>query len=187
MNFHADVKNVKIGSTARKMSYQIGKDIRDNRLGKTHRQQRDDILLSRIFLPENASPKLLDPQTFVDELEAVERRKDARTAREIIVSLPNEVSIAEITKIAADYANYFVEQGMCVAWAIHEGKNIDDPSRNNPHMHALLTTRPIDPNTGIFADNKNRDWNKRANVTIWREQLAALINEAYVQNNEKKK
>ena len=69
---------------------------------------------------------------------------------------------------------------MCAAVAIYEGKNID-PAKNNPHVHILLTTRSVGPNG--FNPKKNREWDRRANVTIWREQWAFAQNRAYERSN----
>ena len=68
---------------------------------------------------------------------------------------------------------------MCAAVAIYEGKNID-PAKNNPHVHILLTTRTVGPDG--FSPKKNREWDKRANVTLWREQWAKVQNKAYERN-----
>ena len=176
---HLEVKNVNIGATAAKVAYQRGERIQDERLGKVHDYTGKEVVFSEIIIPENALSKLLDSQVFVNELEKAERRKDARTLREITVSLPNELSISENIELAKKYiTENFVKLGMCTALAVHEGHNVD-PEKNNPHCHILLSTRPICPKTGGFAVKKNRDWNKRANVTLWRESLAAEINEAY--------
>ena len=50
----------------------------------------------------------------------------------------------------------FVSQGMCAIMAIHEGRN-DDPEKNNPHAHILLTDRSVDSNG--FCSKKDRSWN----------------------------
>lgn len=184
---HVEIKNVSIGSTAAKVAYQRGERIQDERLGKVHDYtQREDVIFAEIITPQNASPKLLDPQVFVNLVEQAERRKDSRTLREITISLPNELSIKENIGLAKKYVTEnFVNLGMCAALAVHEGHNVD-PEKNNPHIHVLLSTRPICSETGGFSAKKNRDWNQRSNVTLWRERLAMEINEAYKRNGVKK-
>jgi hypothetical protein len=76
--------------------------------------------------------------------------------------------------------------GMCAVVAIHEGRNENNPAFNNPHMHVLLTTRPINSEGNGFDQKKERNWNKRSYVTLWREQLATMINNAYERNGLKK-
>lgn len=185
---HVEIKNVNIGSTAAKLAYQRGERLQDERLGKVHDYtQKEDVVFAEIIIPENASSRLLDPQVFLNEVEKAEHRKDARTLREITISLPNELSISENIELAKKYiTKNFVNLGMCAAVAVHEGHNVD-PEKNNPHCHILLTTRPICIETGGFVAKKNRDWNQRSNITQWRERLAIEINKAYERNDVKKK
>jgi hypothetical protein len=182
-NYHNEVSVVSRGdnkSAAGKLGYHRGEKIRDNFLGKTYNYTcRRDVLHKEIILPKNAPREYSNPQIFINAVDKAEKRKDSQTLRAIIASLPNELSIEENIKLARKYViENFVSAGMCASLAIHEGKN-RNPAKNNPHMHILLTLRPINGSVG-FSAKKNRDWNSRANVARWRESLAALINEAYV-------
>lgn len=57
--------------------------------------------------------------------------------------------------------------------AIHEGRS-EDPTKNNPHAHVLLTDRPVGPDG--FCSKKNRDWNSTAQLRLWRKQWADIQN-----------
>jgi len=158
-------------SPAAKLSYQRGEKLRDNYFGRIHDYtHRRDVLWAEIILPLNAPTEYLDPQRFADEVDAAEKRWDARTLREIIASLPNELTVKENIELIKDYIREnFIEHGMGVCVAIHEGKN-KNPEKNNPHAHILLTIREVGPDG--FSRKKSRDWDRRANVKAWREQWA---------------
>jgi ATP-dependent exoDNAse (exonuclease V) alpha subunit len=189
-SIHFEVKKqfVYIGVTAYSISYIFGIIVRDNRLGKNHNEKRDDVLYSKILLPVNAPPEYADPQTFVDELEKAEYRRgaiknirsDARILRKIIVGLPNELAQEELIALAERYVmENYVNIGMCTALAVHKGDNVTDPAKSNPHMHILTATRPVEPDGSGFSIYKERAWNARSNVSLWREQFAAMANTEY--------
>lgn len=62
----------------------------------------------------------------------------------------------------------FVEQGLGVVTAIHEGKTGHDLSKYNPHAHILVTTRTIGQDG--FSSKKDREHDKRKYIDVWREQ-----------------
>lgn len=70
--------------------------------------------------------------------------------------------------------------GICADIAIHDIINVNDPARNNPHVHILLTDRPVSKEG--FSLKKNRewnDWNGNKLIKSWREQWAIAQNRAY--------
>ena len=135
-----------------------------------------------IFLPETAPPEFQDPQYLCDEIERAEVRKDARTAREFIGSLPNELPPGEWARIVRDFIRRnFLDHGLCAIAAIHRGLNRDDPSKNNPHVHIIVPTRPVGPDG--FCEKKDREHDKRKYIEIWREQWVTVQNRAYERNH----
>ena len=147
-HFEVGITSRKRGrSAAAALSYQSGKRIRDNYYGKTHNYAyRSDVLYSEILLPPNAPHEYNDYQTFIDAVDYAEKRLDSRTLRWIIGSLPNELEPKVLIEIVREYVtNNFTARGICAAVAIHAGRN-DNPKKNNPHAHILLTTREVGPN-----------------------------------------
>ena len=136
-----------------------------------------DLFHAEIFLPSTAPSIFLDRQTLWSEVDRVEKRYDARTGRAVIAALPNELTVEEQIKLVHEFVvEAFVNLGMCADVAIHSGRREDkahkedEPTKilpNNPHVHILLTDRPIDRDG--FCAKKNRDWNKKAYVRQWRE------------------
>lgn len=123
-------------------------------------------------------PEFHDLQVLCDKVEAAECRYDARTARGFICSLPNELLRSELIQIVKEFVCVnFVEQGLGVVTAIHEGKTGHDLSKYNPHAHILVTTRTIGPDG--FSSKKDREHDKREYIDVRREQWAAVQNMAY--------
>ena len=155
--FHLDVKNVSRSqgrSAVGAAAYRAGERIVDERLGLTFDySNKKGVTFSEIMAPDNAPEWVKDRTQLWNAVEAVEKRKDARVAKEVLVALPNELSQEERVDLIKSYCQtQFVDKGMIADINIHE----DNPE--NPHAHILLTTREITP-TGFGL--KNRDWNKR--------------------------
>lgn len=183
-NYHLEVKSISRGkghSVTGRVSYISGRPLYDSYKDKQYSNHRKDVVRQMIFLPDAAPPEFQDPQHLCDEIERAEVRKDARTAREFIGSLPNELSPGEWVRIVRDFIRRnFVDHGLCAIAAIHRGFNRDDPSKNNPHVHIIVPTRTVGPDG--FSKLKDREHDKRAYINIWREQWAAEQNRAYERN-----
>lgn len=182
-NYHLEVQAIsrrKGRSVTRLASYITGRKLRDNYNGKTYYHRRDDILYGRIFQPANVPPEFYDLQHLCDAIEGAEKRKDSRTAREFKGSLPNELSLLQLVHIVFNFASdNFLSYGLCAIAAIHEGKNVDDPTRNNPHVHIIVPTRTVGPDG--FNKMKDREHDKYEYIGFWREQWAFVQNRAYEQ------
>lgn len=162
-------------------NYISGQKLHDSYNNKTYYNRRQDVLYLRIFLPGNAPPDFNNLQHLCDKIEGAEHRYDARTAREFKCSLPNELPIYELVRIVNEFINRcFVSYGLCAIAAIHEGRNKQDPLKNNPHVHIIVPTRTVGANG--FNQKKDREHDKRKYINIWREQWALVQNRAYARN-----
>lgn len=162
-------------------SYICGRTLRDRYYDRMHYNHRKDVVWQKIFLPDIAPPKFRDLQRLCNEIEDAEIRRDARTARQFIASLPNELPPGELVRIVHEFIEHnFVSYGLCAVAAIHRGRNRDDPSRNNPHVHIIVPTRTVGEDG--FSKRKDREHDKRGYITIWREQWAEVQNRAYERN-----
>ena len=98
------------------------------------------LVAQQIFLPPNAPTEWKNRETLWNAVEATEKTKDSRLAREFVVALPVELGKTEWMWLLTDYIQtQFVAQGMCADMAIH------DTDGHNPHAHILLTVRPLNP------------------------------------------
>lgn len=111
-----------------------------------------------IFAPE-LSPKWVNYRSKLwNQVERIEKRKDAQLAREINIALPNELFKDEQKELVREYIkDNFVIKGMIADVAFHYNEN-------NPHIHIMLTMRDITLN-GF--QKKNRSWNDKKNMEIW--------------------
>ena len=96
-------------------------------------------IYSEIFLPSNAPTEWQDRSELWNAVEAAEKSKDSRLARELIVALPIELQLDEWKSILKKFiTENCVDKGMCADVNIH---NTDG---HNPHAHILLTVCPLD-------------------------------------------
>ncbi len=183
-NYHFEIKNInrKIGRSITDTAHYItGERLRDSRSEKVYYNKRSDVSYHNVALPDNAPPEYQDIQTLCDALEEAEHRMDSRTGRHIIGSLPNELPLEENIKIVDEYVKtYFTSQGLGAIVAIHEKHNEIDPSKDNPHVHIIVTTRTIGPH-GLNR-SKDREHNKVGYVEMWRRGWADVQNRAYERN-----
>ena len=101
--------------------------------------RKQGCVYSEIFLPPNAPTEWQDRAELWNAVEAAEKTKDSRLARELIVALPIEVGLDEWKSILKNFiSEQCVSNGMCADVSIH---NTDG---HNPHAHILLTVRPLD-------------------------------------------
>ena len=182
-NFHLEIRPIsrrKRLSFTKQVNYITGQSLRDCRTGRTYDDQRTDVAYTHVFCPGNAPPEYADLQTLCNEIDRAEKRRDARTAREFIGSLPNELDTRDWIQIVKRFIlPNFTRSGLCAIVAIHDKPNPENPARRNPHVHILVTTRAAGPDG--FSRTKDREHDKRCYVKVWRENWAAAQNLAYSQ------
>ena len=154
--YHCSTKTVNrsSGRTAVASSaYRAGEKLEDERTGLTHDFTRKDGVAHSEILSN------LDIEIDRGELwnlaEKTENRKDARTAREWVIALPDELDPDQRKDLAKDFAMSLVDRyGVIADLAIHEpSKGGND---KNHHAHIMLTTRKaeLDPNNKLILTTK---------------------------------
>lgn len=172
--YHLHVKNISRAdgrSVVAAAAYRAGETLaneREERLSDF--SGRRCVLHSEILAPDQAPAFMRDRTKLWNAVEAVERRKDARLAKEIEFALPRELSPKDWIDLAQRFAGRYCSQGYVVDFAVHE-----DGSGNNPHVHMLLTTRAITPE-GFGA--KRREMDRPAFVAEARRLWEELANTA---------
>ncbi|PLK68683.1 conjugal transfer protein [Rhizobium sp. TH135] len=172
--FHLHVKNISRGdgrSAVAAAAYRAGETLpnaveeRDSAFGG-----RRDVLHAEILCPKGAAPWMADRAALWNAVEASERRKDARLAKEIEAALPRELPPAAWLKLCHTFAAHYAKHGFVADFAIH-----DDGSGHNPHVHVLLTTRVVAAEGfgGKIRSADGRQFVEEARV-LW----AKLVNEA---------
>ena len=101
--------------------------------------RKSGLVWQAVFLPEYAPQEWSDRAVLWNAVEANEKTKDSRLAREFVVALPIELGKNQWRLLLTEYIQTnFVAQGMCADVAIH------DTDGHNPHAHIMLTVRPLD-------------------------------------------
>ena len=101
--------------------------------------RKSGLVWQQVFLPEFAPQEWSDRAVLWNAVEANEKTKDSRLAREFVVALPIELGKDQWTALLTEYIqSNFVAEGMCADVAIH------DTDGHNPHAHIMLTVRPLD-------------------------------------------
>ena len=103
--------------------------------------RKQGLIWQDVFLPPQAPQEWRDREQLWNAVEAAEKTKDSRLAREIIIALPVELEPDEQIALTSAYiSQQFVADDMCADVAIH------DTDGHNPHAHILLTMRPLNEN-----------------------------------------
>ncbi|WP_144481465.1 MobQ family relaxase [Cytobacillus oceanisediminis] len=151
-------------------AYRSGEKLNDQRTNEDKFYRREIQPETMILAPSHAPEWVQDRNRLWNEVEKIEKRKDAQLARELNIALPRELSNDLQKELVREYVQeQFVNKGMIADIAIHR----DD--EENPHVHIMLTTREI---SAEGFGQKNRDWNQRALLEKWREEWANFANKA---------
>ena len=123
------------------IAYRAGIAIKDERTGKEHDYtKRSGVVSTRLHTPNGLK---IERNELWNLAETTETRKNSRTAREIVVNLPHELSgrgrIMLVNEFAKDLANQY---GVAVDVAIHTPDAQGD--NRNHHAHIMLTTRKLE-------------------------------------------
>ena len=155
--YHATTKPISRSSgrsATASSAYRAGVEITDERTGLTHDySKRGGVVMSRTFVVKDGKAENIDRSELWNKAEQAENRKDARTAREWIVAIPNELipkdTEAQKTiggndgaKSALIFAKELARRyGVGVDVAIHSPDKEGD--NRNWHAHIMTTTREV--------------------------------------------
>jgi len=139
-------------------AYRAGENLHDERLDVTHKYDRkQDVLNSEIIAPEGSPEWVYNREKLWNKMEAAERQWNGQPAREVVLSLPRELSDSEGWNLARKFVkDEFVAKGMVADMNFHKPKASD--GKSNPHVHVLLTMRQIID--GEPSAKKERQWNR---------------------------
>jgi len=168
--FRIEVKNYGRGMTSRE-AYRAALKAHDPYTRKTvDYSGRGDLVASKIIYPPDFDQQFDSAVDFWQAAEAREKRKDARIAKEFLVSLPRTMAIPQmIGAVELFIHQQFTSRNLVATYALHNPSAID--GENNPHAHILVAMRPVnagstssDENAEIFARRKNRDFDQPSRI-----------------------
>lgn len=159
-------------SSVNSAAYRHRKVFFDNRTGEVCGRKtahKKDLAFAQIFAPEHTPPALIvDSETLWNAVEASEKRKDARLAKEFKIALPAELTPEQNIELTAAFVfKHFTKQGIIADVVIH------DINCHNPHIHIMGTNREI-LSTGF--GKKVREWDKPETLDSWRKGWQDICN-----------
>lgn len=201
--YHCSIKIISRGkgkSAVGAAAYRSGEKLTNEYDGLTHDYTRKGgVVHTEILLPKHTPPEYSDRSMLWNAVEKVEKARNSQLAREIEISLPNELPLAENIELARRFVQEtFVSKGMCADVCIHD----PDHEQPNVHAHIMLTMRPfnedgtwgdkqrkeyvLDAAGNKIYDKKKRtykcrtvqttDWNSREKAEEWRAAWADFLN-----------
>ena len=199
--FHSHVQIISRGggkSAVAAAAYRVGETITNHYDGVTHDYTRKGgIVHTEILLPAHAPAEYADRAVLWNAVEKVEKAVNSQLAREIDIALPAMFTRDQSIALAREYVQRtFADAGMCADLCVH------DKDDGNPHMHIMLTMRPInedgtwgskqkkeyvlDRDGNKIYDPKKRsyqcrsipstDWNNRGKADEWRKAWEDMAN-----------
>lgn len=178
--FRVEVKTVKRSaghSATAAAAYRAGGRIVDERTGEIHDyRKKRGIIASHIIIPDNAPADLEDRATLWNAAEAAETRKNSVTAREVLLSLPADLSPDERADLALSFGKWLSNTYQVAAdVSLHAPDRRGD--ERNHHAHILMTTRRI-TRDGLGEKTRELDDRKSGQVDSIREQWETMANRA---------
>ena len=208
LHTHVDiVTRSKGASVIAKAAYNARDKLNDEHYGKVHDYfKKEDLVFSKIFLPEHISKEFSDREYLWNSVEKIEKSKNSQLARNLLFTLPRELNEEDRIKLISEFIEEnFTSKGMIADCNIHNPLASDNEEQ--PHAHILLTLREIDKQgkwkpkcrkeyildengekiklkSGNYKSRKVNlnDWNEPDKAKEWRENFSKKANE-YLEKN----
>ena len=209
LHTHVDIVSRSKGENViAKAAYNARDKLKDDYYGKTHDySKKDDLVFSKIFLPEHIPKEFSKREYLWNEVEKIEKSKNSQLARNLLFTLPRELSEEDRIKLISEFIEEnFTSKSMIADCNIHNPTASDNEEQ--PHAHILLTLREIDEQGNWKAKSKKEyildengekiklksgnyksrkvnlnDWNEPDKAKEWRENFSKKANEYLARNN----
>lgn len=209
LHTHVDIVSRSKGeSVIAKAAYNARDKLKDDYYGKTHDySKKDDLVFSKIFLPEHIPKEFSKREYLWNEVEKIEKSKNSQLARNLLFTLSRELNGEDRIKLISEFIEEnFTSKGMIADCNIHNPTASDNEEQ--PHAHILLTLREIDEQGNWKARSKKEyildengekiklksgnyksrkvnlnDWNELDKAKEWRENFSKKANEYLARNN----
>jgi hypothetical protein len=157
-------------------AYRAADRIHDERTGETHDYTRKGrVLHAQIVVPDDAPDWAKDREQLWNAAERAELRKNSCIARDVVVSLPVELTAEQRKALALTFAGEVARRHHCaVDVALHRPERGGD--ERNFHAHLLCSTRRLGP-TGFTEKTRELDERRSGEVEYWRDRWERLQNE----------
>lgn len=179
--YHLAVKSVS-RSTGRSavaaVAYRAGVCLENERDGLVHDYTRRGGVEDAFIVAPEGAEWAQDRSALWNAVEAAEKRKDAKVAREYELALPAELDAGQRRELVREFAEDIRDRyGVAVDAAIHAPHDYGDD--RNHHAHVMTTTREVGPD-GLGAKTRQLDVRTSASVEVEaiRERWAGMVNDA---------
>lgn len=141
-------------------------------------EHKQGVVHSEIIAPANAPDWTRIRADLWNHIDAAEKRKDAMTAREILVAMPRELNLRQQADAVRSFVREeFTKRGIIADIAIHEPDARD--GEKQPHAHIMVSDRPLDPSQpNGLARAKDRTLAQADGIEAIRERWAKHCNRA---------
>lgn len=160
--YHFSVKQVSRGkgqSVLNSAAYISGQKLHSDYYEQTYNfTKKGGVLYTEIMLPDYVPESFSDRETLWNQVEYAEKGKKAQLAYSFDIALQNELTIEDNINLAREFCReQFVERGMIVDMAVHEGHSDDPAMADNPHFHVLIPIRPMKED-GTWGNKQRREY-----------------------------
>jgi ATP-dependent exoDNAse (exonuclease V) alpha subunit len=168
------IKRIEGRSAVAAAAYRSASRLHDERLEMSFDfTAKGGVAFTGVMAPKDAPSAFGDRERLWNAAEAADKRLDSRTAREVLISLPHELTDDQRHALVRDFiAQSLVARGMIADYGIHDPDAHGDA--RNFHAHILVTTRRVGPEGfGL----KGRDWDNPAAVRALRLEWCLVQNQ----------
>ena len=156
----------------RTVAYNTRSQIRDERQGElwSGAHKRETLTHSEVMLPAGADERFRDAAVLANEMDAVEKRRDAVLGRDFILPLARGLARdAQLAMARSFFAEHFVDKGVPVILTLHRGHAGPGGQKENDHAHGVVAERYLEGDR--FSTKKARlpEPEKRNWSRVWRE------------------
>lgn len=158
-------------------AYRAGERLIDRNTGQVfdYRKLANRVEHTEIIGPADMPARFKDRETLWTAAEASETYKNARVARDFVLSIPHELTAAQRLELIRGYVSEQLTSERMVADVAWHKPNADNDERNY-HAHVLVAQRQMFSNG--FRSVKTRTWNTREQLRTWRSAWMAHCNAA---------
>lgn len=144
--YYAKVSNISgAKSSVATSAYMSREKLKDDTMNRTfnYSGHEHDNTFSNISLCANAPKEWQDKAKLWNAVEAYEKGKNTRKAKQWILAIPHKLSQEQAESVVKEFQEFLASKGMCSQADIHEPESKRSAVEKNWHVHVLATQRLI--------------------------------------------
>lgn len=146
--YYAKVTNISGGkSCVATSAYMSREKLKDEQMNHTfnYSGHEHDNTFSNVTLCKGAPEEWQDKEKLWNAVEAEEKGKNTRKAKQWILAVPQEMTEEQTEQAVKEFQNFLAEKGMCSQADVHEpdSKRSAAQIEKNKHVHVLATQRQL--------------------------------------------